>query len=42
MFYLETIKKLFASVKNDSNIPDDEKEEAMELLRRLFNLLAFY
>lgn len=42
MSYLETIKKLSANVKNDSNIPDDEKEEAMELLRRLSNLLAFY
>lgn len=42
MSYLETIKKLSANVKNDSGIPDKEKEEVMELLRQLSRLLAIY
>lgn len=42
MSYLEAIKKLFAHVKGNSEIPEEDKEKAMELLRQLSNLLAFY
>lgn len=42
MFYLETIKKLYESVKNNHEIPEEEKEQIKELLNRLSNLLALY
>ena len=42
MSYLETIKKLFAHVNGNSEIPEEDKEKAKELLRQLSGLLAIY
>lgn len=42
MFYLETIKKLYGSIKNNSEIPQEEKKTAEELLTKLSNLLMLY
>ena len=42
MFYLETIKKLYESIKNNPEISEEEKSKAKELLNELSNLLAMY
>lgn len=40
--YLETIKRMIESVKNNSEMPQEEKEKALKLLGELANLLALY
>lgn len=42
MFYLQTIKNLYESVKNNDEIPQEEKEKVKELLDKLSNILAMY
>lgn len=42
MFYLQTIKKLYDHIKNNNEIPHDEKEKAKKLLDELSRLLAMY
>jgi hypothetical protein len=42
MFYLQKIKKLYECIKNNNEIPQEEKEKAKELLDKLSCLLALY
>ena len=42
MFYMDCIKRLNESIKNNNEIPKEEKQEAAELLQRLANLLWRY
>lgn len=42
MFYLETIKKLYASIKADESIEAEDKQKAMEFISQLVNILAVY
>lgn len=42
MFYLQTIKKLYEQVKNNNEIPEEEKAKAKQLLEDLSRLLAIY
>jgi hypothetical protein len=42
MSYLETIKRLYESIKNNDEISDQEKDQCKELLNKLSNLLALY
>lgn len=42
MFYLQTIKSLYESVKNNEEIPQEEKEKVRELIKELSNILAMY
>lgn len=42
MFYLQTIKNLGASIKNNDEIPAEEKAKAQQLLGELARLLALY
>jgi hypothetical protein len=42
MFYLETIKKLYESIKNNNEIDEQDKAKSKELLDKLANLLACY
>ena len=42
MFYLNTIKNLIENIKNNNEIPENEKEKAIELLGNLARLLALY
>lgn len=42
MFYLQTIKKLYEHVKNNNEIPQDEKIKVKKLLDELSRVLALY
>ena len=42
MFYLQNIKNLIESVKNNNELPSDDKEKAIKLLNELASLLALY
>lgn len=42
MFYLQTIKKLCESIKNNNEISEQDKEKATALLDELARLLATY
>jgi len=42
MFYLETIKKLYASIKADESIEAEDKQKITELVNQLVNILAMY
>lgn len=42
MFYITTLKNLYASVKADSNIQECDKEKIMELVRGLIEILVQY
>ena len=42
MFYLETLKKLLASIDKNKDIPEEEKTKAKALIKELCNLLALY
>lgn len=42
MTYLETIKKLAESIKNNPEMSEEEKEKAKKLLNELVNILALY
>jgi hypothetical protein len=39
---MEAIKKLCDGVKNNSEMSQEEKDQALELLKKLANLLALY
>ena len=42
MFYLETIKRLLANIKDNKEISEKDKERAKELLNELARILAVY
>ena len=42
MFYLLTIKKLYEHVKNNTEIPADEKSKVKKLLDEVSRILALY
>jgi hypothetical protein len=42
MFYIEAIKRLSENIKNNSEIPEEEKKKAANLLGELARLLAMY
>jgi hypothetical protein len=42
MFYLETIKKLYESIKNDPEISPEDKAKVKEHIKELSNILALY
>lgn len=42
MFYLETIKRLLANIKDNKEISEKDKERAKELLNELSRILAVY
>ena len=42
MFYLQTIKKLYAHVMNNSEIASEEKQKVKTLLDELSRILAMY
>lgn len=42
MFYLQTIKRMYEHIKNNAEIPQEEKNKALELLNELSSLLALY
>lgn len=42
MFYLQTIKKMLESIKNNNEISEKDKTKAKELLNELSRLLAVY
>ena len=42
MSYLELLKRLYESVKNNPGIPKDEKAEAKELINELTKILMVY
>lgn len=42
MFYLQAIKRLYEHIKNNNEIPKDEKAKALGLLNELSRLLAVY
>ena len=42
MSYLETIKRLNESIKNNPEIPEEDKAKAKELLNELSRIVAFY
>ena len=42
MFYLQTIKRLYENIKNNSEISEEDKTRAKELLDELARLLAVY
>lgn len=42
MSYMETIKRLNESVKNNTEMTEQEKERAKKLLSELANILALY
>lgn len=42
MSYMETIKRLNESVKNNTEMTEQERERAKKLLSELANILALY
>ena len=42
MFYMQEIKKLGENIKNNNEIPKEEKKKAANLLGKLAQLLAMY
>lgn len=42
MFYITTLKKLYASVKADNNIEECDKQKIVELVNQLTSILAIY
>lgn len=42
MFYLQTIKNLYESIKKNGEIPEGEKAEEKKLLEELSRILALY
>lgn len=42
MFYIETLKKLYASVKADNSIEECDKQKIVELVNQLINILVQY
>ena len=42
MFYITTLKKLYASVKADSSIEECDKQKIVELVNQLINILVQY
>lgn len=42
MFYLQTLKKLYEHIKNNKEIPEEEKAKAKNLVEELTRLLAVY
>lgn len=42
MSYLQTIKRLYENIKNNSEISEEDKVRAKELLNELSRLLAVY
>lgn len=42
MSYLQTIKRLYENIKNNSEISEEDKAKAKELLNELSRLLAVY
>lgn len=42
MFYLETLKKLYTSIKTNSDIDEEDKKEALACINKLINILAMY
>ena len=42
MSYIETLKRLYNSIKNNKEIPEKEKARAKELVDELVRMLAVY
>ena len=42
MFYLETLKRLYQSIKENSDIGESDKRDALEHINKLINILALY
>ena len=42
MFYIETLKKLYSHLNNNTEIPEEEKTKAKQLIKELCNLLSVY
>lgn len=42
MFYVETLKRLNEHVKNNDEIPAEDKEKAKKIIEELLSLLALY
>lgn len=42
MFYLDAIKRMSESIKNDADISEEDKAKAKALLGELAGLLAMY
>ena len=42
MFYLETLKRLYASIKVNNDIDESDKKDALEHINKLINILALY
>ena len=42
MFYITTLKNLYASVKADNSIEENDKQKIKELVSQLVNILVQY
>ena len=42
MFYITTLKNLYASVKADSSIEECDRQKIVELVNQLINILVQY
>ena len=42
MFYITTLKNLYASVKEDNSIEESDKQKIKELVNQLVNILVQY
>ncbi len=42
MFYLETLKRLYQSIKENNDIGERDKRDALEHINKLINILALY
>ena len=42
MFYITTLKSLYASVKADSSIEECDKQKIVDLVNQLINILVQY
>ena len=42
MFYITTLRNLYASIKADSSIQECDKQKIVELVNQLINILVQY